>query len=415
MAEERMKTCSMLRGCLFAVALLAGGSATAQRAPRDQGFDLQVPWQPSPARTEQAWQLAYELHLTNFANKPLRLRRLTVLAADTGTILVQYEDALSSLLGRTDLAPGQGDVLTIPPGVRAVVYIDLPMAQPPPKGMRLTHRLDVESTTGDHRGMGIQGGAITLASWRQPVVLAPPLRGGYWAAIYDPSWTRGHRRTLYAVDGAVHVPGRFAVDWIKVDSTGHYTKGDATVATHWMGYGEEVLAGADATVAAAVDGMPEPGKVDPGKPTRVPLQDASGNYVSLDLGDGRYAFYEHLKTGSVTVKAGQKVRRGDVIGRLGYSGETTGPHLHMHVADRNDPLNAEGLPFVLDRFGWLGDYDSIERFAQEKPWLPSAIGVKQEERFPRPLSVVTFTPPYYFFKEGKPAPSGWTERAKSQD
>lgn len=372
-------------------------------APLATGFDVQVPWQPSPARIGQAWQLAYELHLTNFASAPLRLRRLAIVTADTGEVLRQYDErdslpALSSMLGRTDLPRGHGDLLTIPPGIRTVVYINLPIASPPPAGIRLTHRLEAEETEGEHRAISIEGGSIALSSWPSPVVLAPPLRGGYWAAIYDASWPRGHRRTLYAVAGAVHIPGRFAVDWIKVDSAGRYTTGDATMATHWMGYGEDVLAGADATVAAAVDGMPEPDRVDPGKPTHVSLQDAAGNYVSLDLGHGQYVFYEHLQTGSIAVKAGQKVRRGDVIGRLGYSGETTGPHLHMHVADRNDPLNAEGLPFVLDRFGWFGEYDSIERFAQEKPWRPSAIGVRQEALLPRPLSVVTFEPPYFPFK-----------------
>src|SRR3546814_3208759 len=79
------------------------------------------------------------------------------------------------------------------------------------------------------------------------------------------------------------------------------------------------------------------------------LGDATGNYVALDLGDGRHAFYEHLKPGSIRVVPGQRVRRGEVIAELGFTGDSTGPHLHFHVADAPSPLGAEGLPFEIDR------------------------------------------------------------------
>lgn len=52
----------------------------------------------------------------------------------------------------------------------------------------------------------------------------------------------------------------------------------------------------------------------------------------LDLGDNRHAFYGHLLPGSLRVKPGDRVRRGQVIGRLGNSGNSTGPHLHFHNA-----------------------------------------------------------------------------------
>src|SRR3546814_7386768 len=69
----------------------------------------------------------------------------------------------------------------------------------------------------------------------------------------------------------------------------------------------------------------------------------SGNACALDLGDGRHAFYEHLKPGSIRVVPGQRVRRGEVIAELGFTGDSTGPHLHFHVADAPSPLGAEGL------------------------------------------------------------------------
>ncbi len=48
---------------------------------------------------------------------------------------------------------------------------------------------------------------------------------------------------------------------------------------------------------------------------------------------GRYAAYLHMQTGSVRVKIGQRLRTGQIIGRLGNSGNTTGPHLHFGIQD----------------------------------------------------------------------------------
>src|SRR3546814_16291744 len=76
------------------------------------------------------------------------------------------------------------------------------------------------------------------------------------------------------------------------------------------------------------------------------LGDATGNYVALDLGDGRHAFYEHLQPGSIRVVPGQRVRRGEVIAELGLTGDSPGPPLPFHVAAAPSPLRAAGLPVV---------------------------------------------------------------------
>ncbi len=169
---------------------------------------------------------------------------------------------------------------------------------------------------------------------------------------------------LYAVNGAAHIPGRFAIDWIKVDHQGRYVHGEEDKATHWLSYGAEVLAVADGVIASARDDILENPSVTANASNKVPLEQASGNYVSLDLGDGRHVFYEHLKPRSVRVKPGEHVRRGQVIGQLGYTGESTGPHLHLHVADANLPLSAEGIPYAFQRFKLLGVYASIEAFGK---------------------------------------------------
>jgi len=85
----------------------------------------------------------------------------------------------------------------------------------------------------------------------------------------------------------------------------------------------------------------------------------------------RFVFYEHLKPGSVRVRVGQHVRRGEVLAALGFPGDSTGPHLHPHVADANAPLDAEGVPYVFTEFEELGVYASVAQFGSV-PWSPHA-------------------------------------------
>jgi murein DD-endopeptidase MepM/ murein hydrolase activator NlpD len=153
------------------------------------------------------------------------------------------------------------------------------------------------------------------------------------------------------------------------------------------GHGADVLAVADARVVAARDDFKQPQDGH----ASIPLEEGNGNYVTLDLGGGRYAFYEHLAQG-VRVKVGDRVKKGDVIGALGATGHVTRPHLHFHVGDANSPLAAEGLPYVLMNFLALGVYDSIEAFRNGEAWqVVSPDALKPGFTFPSPMMVVEFT------------------------
>lgn len=64
---------------------------------------------------------------------------------------------------------------------------------------------------------------------------------------------------------------------------------------------------------------------------------SSGNLVVVEHGHGFSTFYAHNKMN--TVKVGQKVRRGDVIGYVGSTGNSTGPHLHYEIWKDGIPVN----------------------------------------------------------------------------
>jgi hypothetical protein len=383
---------------LLAIWLLVCSMCAVAAAPARQSFDLQVTTAPTAVFVDGSRLLVYELHVTNYANTTLRPTRLDVLdVARTQAPLASWEGA--ALLARTAIAgSGRSPDATqgLAPGMHGVIYIELAVPAGERVPRQLTHRLVYEAIAADaakpdaHGPSDVQGGNVSVAQ-RQPAIIAAPLRGGPWVAIYGASFPRGHRRVLFALDGHVRIPARFAIDWIRLDAEGVHARGDEHDVASWLGHGEDVLAVADATVVATRGDFPESRTLD--NPAHA-LDEASGNFVSLDLGDGRYAHYEHLEPGSLRVRPGERVRRGQVIGALGFSGDSTGPHLHFHVSDGPAPLAGEGQPFVIDRYDLLGRYPSLDEFAASKPWqpLPSAAARLQRETMPAASAVVEFRP-----------------------
>ena len=362
----------------LAFAFVAPSQASA---PLRESFDLQIPAPPTPVQIEGRQQLAYELHLTNFAREPLSPVSIDVLDEKDRVLASFSGAALTSRLAQV----GGGTGAAIAPGMRGVMYLGflLPAGAPP---QALSHRIGYRTV--DSGLFVVEGGNVSV-NQSAPPVLGAPLRGGPWAAIHSPDWPRGHRRVLYTVEGKARIPGRFAIDWVKLDERGHTAKGDADVVANAYGYGAEVLAVADGVVAATRDDVPESTSV--AAHPRHAIGDATGNYIALDLGDGRFAFYEHLKPGSLKVERGQRVKRGEVIAALGFTGDSTGPHLHFHVADADSPLGAEGVPFVFERFEVLGGYPDIGALGS-KPWTPRAADQtsRRESEMPASNVVVRF-------------------------
>ena len=275
-------------------------------APLIQSVDLAVPVAPVGFRQSGRMHLAYELHITNFLQTEVSLAAVTVRDGD-GQVLAQYNDTwLQRRMTRPGLPNSHPTPHLVAPGLRAIVnlWVALPPGTAFVKSMSHTVELDVIRPAETIRTRAI-GGAVTPAYWPVPELDAP-LRGGPWIAIYDPMLKGGHRTAIYTLDGRARIPGRFAIDFISFPQSGALP---AARAADSNGFGAEVLAVADGTITIAVDGVPD------AAPPPIPLEQASGNHIAIDVGEGRFAFYEHLQLGSVGVKAGDRVTRGQVIAR----------------------------------------------------------------------------------------------------
>jgi murein DD-endopeptidase MepM/ murein hydrolase activator NlpD len=178
-----------------------------------------------------------------------------------------------------------------------------------------------------------------------------PLRG-VWYAGYGASFHTGHRWA---------VPEEFALDIAKVGESGLSHKGDGTRFDDYYAYGSDVLAAADGRVTSVANdqqedpsAMQRPNETqeayfarlqkEQGERLAKGLTAITGNYVMIDHGKNEYSLYAHLQPGSVGIRVGDQVKAGDVIGKLGSSGNSTEPHLHFHVCDKPDPLMCAGIP-----------------------------------------------------------------------
>lgn len=374
--------------------VLAAAAAAQNRPPLVDGVDLSVPTAPCAVPIAGRTFLVYELHITNLLPVDVELVRVQVLSSSNpGAPLGDHQGAdLARRIGRPGLPPSHDAPRILGAGLRAVVYFWLDISGEPARPTSVRHHIEMIVRRPSSPGATLESAAVEICK-QELIELDPPVRGGPWVAIYDPDLKGGHRTAIYAIDGRARIPGRFAIDLVRLSPTGTLEAPGSEPPPNWNGYGSDVLAVADATVAAAMDDIPDTEYSPGSKPLPVPLQNASGNYVALDLGNGRFAFYEHLKHGSITVRRGERVRSGQAIARLGNSGSSSiGPHLHFHVSDTSSPLGAEGLPYVFARFEQLGRFASIAALVDGQQWTSTrdADRVRRREFAPA-NSVIMFS------------------------
>ncbi len=358
-----------------------GGAAAPSRGVAGQqltGLAARVLSRPSAVRgTDGRFHIAYELVLTNMTQFAVDVERVEVRDAKTHRVLQSLAGrALSSRMNpvaESNTGRKPADPTLMSSSGSSIVWFDVTVRTKADVPGVLEHL--VVATARPPKGKPFRFsssvGRVSLRSG-PPVVLGPPVPSGLWLAMEGCcDFNTHHRRGLLTVDGNMVVSQRFAIDWIMLDRQHRAWVGNPARLSSYFSYGQPEIAVAAGTIVIARDGIPN--SPPPKDPTPPPLPRLTGNYVELRVSPGVYVTYAHMKPGSVRVHVGQHVRRGQLLGELGNSGNSATPHLHLQV-QITPSFVSDGLPFVFDRFDLLGEIT--------EPVTDSNLGLRPNGKLP---------------------------------
>ena len=356
-----------------------GGAAAPSRGVAGQqltGLAARVLSRPSAVRgTDGRFHIAYELVLTNMTQFAVDVERVEVRDARTHRVLQSLAGrALSSRMNpvaESNTGRKPADPTLMSSSGSSIVWFDVTVRSKADVPGVLEHLVVASTRPPKAVRFSSLVGRVSLRSG-PPVVLGPPVRSGIWLAMEGCcDFDTHHRRGLLTVDGNMVVSQRFAIDWIMLDRQHRAWVGNPARLSSYFSYGQPEIAVADGTIVIARDGIPN--SPPPHDPTPPPLARLTGNYVELRVSPGTYVTYAHMKPGSVRVHAGQHVRRGQLLGELGNSGNSATPHLHLQV-QITPSFVSDGLPYVFNRFHLLGEIT--------EPVTDSTLGLRPNGKFP---------------------------------
>lgn len=173
-----------------------------------------------------------------------------------------------------------------------------------------------------------------------------PLRGAWWT-IQGADWSDRHKVEVFSQT--------YALDFVKLGTDNQIFQGSGRDLDDHYSWNQPVHATAGGKVAYVCFDMPDsaPGALPDERSFRGDPRRILGNAVAISHGHGEFSFFGHLQQASVQVSVGQMVRRGAVIGRVGNSGQSPGPHLHFHLMEGPNLFIDQGLPAKLSHF-WAG-------------------------------------------------------------
>jgi hypothetical protein len=187
---------------------------------------------------------------------------------------------------------------------------------------------------------------IPVVTHIQQTDLHFPLAGAWWA-IQAGDWSDFHKSEVYSQP--------FAIDFVKLGPDNQTYSGNGRSLTDHYSWDQPVYATAGGKVAYATFDMPDmlPGAIPDQAILRGDMRRTLGNAVAISHANGEFSYYAHLQQLSLAVNEGEMVRRGALIGRVGNSGNSPGPHLHFHVMNGPNLFIDQGLPMQFSHF-WAG-------------------------------------------------------------
>ena len=364
---------------------------------------------PNPVLgADNRWHLAYELRMANLSPLFVTITDVQTLDPDrNGRVLGTLSGPHLAAMMRLTNDPYPCDCpeymkespgRTIRPAHDAILFLDVTLNRGARIPTRLAHRIAIGTrapkSTAAPQPLTFMG--VPTRVGPRAIVIAPPLRGSNWwaeAGCCDPY--SYHRGSTLPIDGTIHVPERFAIDFEQLNPEGRVFSGDISRLSSYAYFGVTIHAVAPGVVVRAVNNQPEqvPGKLPSDQPTStITFENAGGNEIVEKLGPHRFAFYAHMQPGSVRVKAGDRVRAGQVLGLLGNSGNSSAPHLHFHLMDRPSPLASNGLPYEFTSFRGQGQVTNQVAVDEGKRAniLPRALVGPHRNQMPLNSQIVRF-------------------------
>lgn len=251
----------------------------------------------------------------------------------TTEMLAKIKKISYRILPNTPLASPMR-AFTLPEAFDVPFYFRIPQAL-------VIDSADVRLTVADAKGRRAeQMLKIPIRYYQQKTALIVPFRG-HGIIGQDYITNGGHNGFIW---------NAFAVDLDGLDQNdGELSDANENAAD--AGWGREILAPAAGTVVYArndVPTNPHPGE-EPDSNWYATLHDPvmayAGNCVIIDHGNSEYSVLMHMQPGSVTVTVGDRVAAGQVVGRLGNSGDAFGPHLHYQLQSGPWLFQYQSLPF----------------------------------------------------------------------
>lgn len=302
--------------------------------------------------SDHKYNLVYDVVLHNYSNETPAIEEFAILDPkhpERELLKLKgqsLKEVFSSLTKHNDCS--------LSPGESGVVWVNLNFDKAEDVAQKLVHKLRVNSKSqlGDPTIYEYSGAEIS-ASLKDPVLISPPLKGKHWVAEGGYCGKLGHRRALFPVNNQLMAAQTYAIDWEKLDDQNYTLKGDPHKPESYFTYGQPVFAVADGTVYGVIDKFQNqvPGSAN-GKEI---LSHPAGNSITLDIGNGHYVLYAHLKPKSIRVKEGERVKTGQQIAEVGNTGNSSGPHLHMHISNGPSPIVSQGVPYVFESFVQEGE------------------------------------------------------------